>query len=142
MNASLGAVEEGDCHCFDALPLEAGESRINVAENQRSMLAAILVHASTHTPTQVAWHKHGRVGLAMIPLVLPQTTPDFKRIAETLSGQQTHFGALAFDHAVGRHGRAVDEERAVAKHHTHTASEFAGESLKCGDHTQARVHRH
>ena len=89
---------------FDPFPLEVIERRINVGENERRMLAAVLVDAPANALAQIAWHQNGCVGLAVVPLVHAKASSDLERIAKAISGQQANPGAFALEHAVRRHG--------------------------------------
>ena len=70
-----------------------------------------------------------------------QTAPDFQRIPKALGRKKPNLGALALEHAVGRHGRAMHEKCALAQDVTHGTTEIARQPLQTSDDTSARIGR-
>ena len=138
----LEAVDQADrdrVHPFFAEGLDGGA---HVVERDRLDLAAVGADPPAHRQAEIARHQHGRVGGAVVPRVLAQAAPRLEAVAEPSRRQQPDPPALALQQRVGRHGRAVQEERAVAEERGEREPERRARLLQRRDRPRARILRH
>ena len=138
----LEAVDQADrdrVHPFGAEGLDGGA---HVVERDRLDLAAVGADPPAHREAQIARHQHRRVGGAVVPRVLAQAAAGFEAVAEPGRRQQPDAPALALQQRVGRHRRAVQEERAVAEERREREPERFARLLQRRDRPRARILRH
>ena len=135
------AVEEGDGHRLDPRRAEIRQRRIDVLGAQGGQFRAVLVDTPADTAPQMAGHQDGGIGDAVVPLVFPQATADFQRVAEALRRQQADPRALAFQHPVRRDGGTVHEQHAIPQQLRHRAGQHVRRSAQRRQHALAGIGR-
>ena len=143
--AFVRAIEEGVEQAYrdrlDAFFREDPGRGVDVFRLQRRQLGAVGGDAAAHREPQVARHQNLREGRTMVPLILADAATDLQRIAEALGRQHADLGALLLQDRVGRHRRAVHEQRAVAQECGQRDIELLGRKPQNAQHAFAGIGR-
>ena len=126
---------------LDVVAVELLQHRTEALHIERGVFAAVGVDAPAQGCPQVARHEHRGIRSAVVPLVLAQASADLQRVAEPLGGDQPDGGACAFEHGVGGHRGAVDEQRAVSEHVAQRHAEVHGDAGERSVNSSTRIRR-
>ena len=89
------------------------------SSSERASSSAMAIEPSPDRKAQVARHKRGRKGRAMVPGIVADAAADLEAVAKASRDNETGRGPAALEDNVGGDCRAMDEVRAAAEQLAH-----------------------
>ena len=111
---------------------------------ERGQHLAVMTQALSHFEPPAAFDQRTRVveqQIVKIRAIVARYAPQFQNVAKATRGDQRRFGPGAFHHHIGRHRRAVAEERHVSARGTRQF-ENPAEAVDRAEHAVFRRGRH